>query len=81
MSMPIRATDGRLHPEAEWVKVAYLRAVVAVYGPWTESKVISVEERKRARARVYEARSELDHVENIRPRDRSSADGEQRAAG
>lgn len=63
MSMPDQGMSGGPHPEAEWVKAAYLRAVVAVYGPWTESKVISVEERKRARARVYEARFQLGHIE------------------
>jgi hypothetical protein len=74
MSMPGQAVNGSPHSEAEWVKVAYLRAVLAVYGPWTESKVISAEERKRARARVYEARAQLGRIERP-PHGQPSPDG------
>jgi len=62
MSTPHQATDRGLPPGADWVRAAYLMAVVAVYGPWTESKVISAEERKRAQARVHEARFQLGRI-------------------
>lgn len=45
--------------DAAFAYVAYLRAVVNLYGPWLDLASLHPSERMRARARVGQARREL----------------------
>lgn len=60
--------DKRAEPDFAFLHAAYLQAVVNLYEPWTELESLSSAERKLARARVAQARRELVHLKNPRPR-------------
>ncbi|GAA3219991.1 hypothetical protein [Actinocorallia longicatena] len=60
----MRGADHRWHPDDAEVLAAYLRAVVNVYEPWTESDVVEPQERIRAQYRVGQAREQLARIED-----------------
>ncbi|REF00676.1 hypothetical protein [Thermomonospora umbrina] len=56
------------HADAVSVDVAFLLAVIAVYGPWTTSRAVNGPERRLAVWRVDLARRELDRLSPLRRR-------------